>query len=406
MEDEWLFQGQTEFDILPSKGRTCCWLKRQLSRRIAMRLPFPMMVLCVSTLVCLAPESACGDFLILTNGQTFQGKVLKNPDGSYHTKETKYAYSPKRVARVSKEKTVEEVLRNWGAEVLRENTLEGLERALSLAKFCIIHGKYPEAYRFCRCWAAPRGWKVGTSKYFFILSDAKKKRIEEIKVRLDAIMNRFIKDFKSKDKLKRDFIVRMFEKEDDYKAYARSQGSDGSAYYDADARELVLEDASEVDKNFTFEAVFHEANHQFVDEYYFKHSTKHMWFSEGWATYYESVKFKRGRIVDVGKKSRYYLTQLKEDLRNNNSAPFKSFLKITPKLWSISTTSQRDYAQAWSMLYFFQKTKKKEWKDRFKQYMEVLRKTKDDDKALSEAFPPSKVAELEADWKAFVGKLR
>jgi hypothetical protein len=347
------------------------------------------------------PDSSRADFLILKSGKTYRGKLEKDKEDHYSTTEASYRYAPEDVARASTEKTVEEVIKNWSRELEGKQTLEANKALLCLAKFCIYHRKVKEAYRFCCRWAGPRGWHVDVSKYFFILSNTKKKkRTAEVKIRLDAIMNKYQKEFPTEKKLKRDFVVRFFDTEEAFEEF--SGKTDAGAYYDPETFELVFYDMSDVNKNFTFEAVYHEANHQYIDQYYFKHNTEHMWFSEGLATYYESAKFKKGRIVEVGKKSLDYYPRIKEALQTETYTPLTSFLSIKQAEFSNPEKSSANYAQAWSLIYFFKKTRNRVFAGMLEKYMAVLKKTRNADKARQEAFPQDRISELEAAWKKFI----
>ncbi|MHC4779668.1 MAG: DUF1570 domain-containing protein [Planctomycetota bacterium] len=364
---------------------------------------------CGLVLLSFLSRETRADFLILKSGKAFRGTLERQADGSLATSETKNAYDPKKVARTSTAKTAEEVIRTWCAELEGKTDLESNQAYLSLAKFCIGQGKYKEAQAFCTAWAGPRGWTVSMSKYYFVLSNArKKKRVDEITVRLDAIVGQYLKDFKLGRKLKRDFVVRVFGTEEEFDEYARARGNSGStAFYCPEMGELVLWDMSAVSKNLTFECVYHEANHQYIDEYYVDHSTKHMWFSEGLATYYESVKIKYGRVLDVGKKHHDYRANLKAARSTRNLVPLAKFLSMGTKDFYVDDAdeSERNYAQAWGVVYFFMKTRDPGPRKFFETYKKVLRETKDDPRALAEALKRMDATALEKAWTAFVKKL-
>jgi hypothetical protein len=374
-----------------------------MSVRSFFRLRFALVVVFA---VLLPAAQGRADFLILRNGETLEGEVERQSDGSYITKESKYAYGPDSVARVSKAETVKEVIKNWSKELKGAKSREKVEQYLYLAKLCIYHGKYNDASKHLRAWAKPRaGWKAHASNYYFILSSADPKRIAEVKSRLDAIVNVYKKGFKHKGRLKREFIVRFFATRNEFEHFCNSiGGGGGAAFYSSSLRELVLWDMSAYSKQYTFEAVYHEANHQFVDSYYFKHSTKHMWFSEGFACYYENVKYKGGEIMNFGRVNEHYYAEALKAINRKRHTPLRQFLKMGIRSF-YGGNKTANYAQAWSLVYFFMKTKDGKMRKFLTKYMTVLRDTKDDDKALAEA---SKIADAEAvekAWLAFTKKL-
>lgn len=315
------------------------------------------------------------DFLILRNGETYRGKLEKVSGGRHVISGYRFSVGPEEVARASKEKSVEEVILNWGAEIEAETMRDPATARLWLARFCIFNRRYDDAHRFLRAWGKAAAWKVTKSKYYFILSNAKKKRVKEVKIRLDAVMEQFKKDFKIERKLEREFVVRMFRDQASFEAHARENGvTDAAAYYSPEDRELVLWDMSMTNKQLTFESIFHEANHQYMDEYYFKPGEPPPWLSEGLATYYESARFRRGKMVDVGRKHMTYLLDAKKALNAGRLRPLKEFLRLKSDRFSEGRKGEFDYAQAWALVYFLRQTKDKAWRGLFGTALGVVRK--------------------------------
>lgn len=348
-------------------------------------------------------DGAQADFLILENGRTYRGTLKAYPDGSVATSESEYRFSRERVARSSNEESVAEVIENWSGEIGECASGTAREACLSLAKFCVFQERYKEAKKFFALWGKQRKWKVFSSKYYFILSNTKAKRVKEIGARLDAIMRFYQKEFGAEREPKQDFVVRFFKSESQFGAFARDAGLGAAgAYYDPSSRELVLWDMSLTNKNLTFEAVYHEANHQYVGAYYLAHQPKHVWFSEGLATYYETAKYKSKRIVDHGRKSQDYLTTLKAGIRSCRVTPMEKFLSMEYRdFYCGGKQESLNYAQAWGLVYFLKNTKDKGCRAFFERYIVVLRETKDDEKALAEALDVVGFEALEKAYEAF-----
>ena len=357
-------------------------------------------LLAALTIVLVAVDAGA-DFLILKNGQTYRGTLTEYPDGSVSSTDFGYRIRKDRVARSSREETVEEVIEAWSGEVGAGVSGPARESCLSLAKFCVFQKRYKEAGRFFALWGKRLKWKVYSSKYYFILSDAKAKRVKEVRDRLDAIMRFYQKEFGAKRELRQDFVVRFFRSENQFDAFCRESDMEGAgAFYDPELRELVLWDMSLTNKKFTFEAIYHEACHQYVSDYYLVHQPAHAWFSEGLATYYETAKCKGGRIVDHGKKQLDYVATLREAIRTGSLTPLTQFLPMERNSFYRSNESE-NYAQAWGLVYFFRNTKDKKSRKFLERYIDVLKETKDDAKALSEALEEAGYDELERAFKAF-----
>jgi hypothetical protein len=352
-------------------------------------------------------EDARADFLVLKSGRSFGGTLHTFEDGSVTTDQASFRYSRKLVARTSTAKTVDEAIEEWAKDIGDKTSTEAREGRLILGKFCVFHKKYKDAEKYFAAWGKPRKWKVSTSKYYFVLSDAKEKRVKEVRARLDAIVTFYQKEFKAKGKLNRDFVVRFFESERAFDEFAKQAGMDGAgAFYDPDLRELVLYDMSVTNKQDTFKAVYHEANHQFVGTYLLSHEPDHAWFCEGLATYYETAKFKGGRIVSHGKKQIDYLMTVKEAIRNNELTPWADVLTMkSKKFYCGGSRESLNYAQVWSLIYFFRNTKDKKARKFFDRYLEALKELKDDDKALAEAFKVASAEDIATAYEAFERKL-
>jgi len=360
----------------------------------------------ILTLV-FAAGAAHADFLILENGRTFRGELTSYPDGSVTTSESEYRYDKEKVARSSTEETVDEVIENWGGEIGECDTACTRKACLSLAKFCVVQERYKAASRFFARWGKQKGWKVYSSKFYFILSDTKVKRVKEIGARLDAIMRFYQKEFGAERAPKQDFVVRFFKSENQFDAFAREAGMAGAgAFYHPATRELVLWDMSLTNKNLTFEAVYHEANHQYVGGYYLDHEPGHCWLSEGLATYYETAKYRSKRIVAHGGKARCYLDDLRHGDRTGKLTPLAEFLSMgREEFYCGGGQESVNYAQAWGVVYFLKNTKDKRCREFLGRYLETLKETKDDAKALAAALDGVACAELEEAFGEFRKRL-
>jgi hypothetical protein len=271
----------------------------------------------------------------------------------------------------------------------------------------MLQGRYDDAKRFFRRTGRNRSWRVFTSKNYFILSNTKEKRVREVRDRLDAIVAFYQKEFGTEREVRRDFVVRFFRTEDGFDRFASEVGVSGAgAFYSPRLGELVIWDASLTNKKATFEAVYHEANHQFVGIFLLDYEPEHGWFGEGLATYYESAKYKAGRIVSHGKKQRSYETTLKNALRAKRLVPWKTFLAMDlDGFYSGGEQEAIHYAQAWGFVYFLQSTRDAKSREFLRRYIEVLRETKDDAKALAAALEVLSAEEIGKRFLAFARRL-
>jgi hypothetical protein len=350
-----------------------------------------------------AATQAWGDFLILRNGKSYQGALTEYPDGTWSCSGAPYRYDAATIARRSPAATVEEAIQEW-AKVLGEGS--GGDPRLSLAKFCVFQRRNGEALKHFTAWAVAQGWTVSVSNYYYVLSNAQPKRILEIKGRLDAIVDQFQKDFKVDRRPGREFVVRFFSGEGEFDAFARTQGvTRAGGFFDPGDRELVLWDKSAVNKQYTFEAVYHEVNHQYLWSYFFDHGIEFYWFSEGLATYYETVEYQGGQITDVGKINRSHLIEVQSAIRENRVRPFAKFLTLKHDEFLEVAFSDLNYAQAWSIVYYCLHSPEPKARAFFLKYGKILRECKDDQKALEEALKGVDLESMQKSWTEYMKRL-
>lgn len=375
-----------------------------MKRTSSGRIGFPLGLLLSALL--LARAAPC-DFLILLDGNIREGKIKVLPEGPVLIEGDHFFYTSRTLARICRESTPDAAAEAWTQELRAATTRAAQEGWLPLAKFYMRQGDAARSLEAATAWAEAREWKVSTSTYFLILTDAAPKRVEEVRARLDAIYQRFQVDFKPAAPPGRESVVRLFKDDFGYRNYCQQKGVSGAgAFYDPALGELVLRDYSEIDKGFTFQSVFHEANHQYMGEHYLKRTQEHTWVSEGLAGYYETAVFKNRRITEVGKIHREHMDEVRQAQRDGMLTPLKTFLRMSRREFYGNDPKGLNYPQAWALVHFFMHTKDKSMRAAFYGYLDGYRAGKSAEEAFDESFGKVGVEKIEAAWRGYMKELR
>jgi len=151
----------------------------------------------------------------------------------------------------------------------------------------------------------------------------------------------------------------------------------------------------------TTSVLLHEGTHQFVN---IVSSNVPIWINEGLATYYESSKFEG--------------TSLKTNIVNQNRLQLiKSLInkKDVPRLEDVINIRQAnftiyEYAQCWSLVYFFMNYNQGQYADELEAYFESIKKkgfeNRPQHKQLFENAFKIKFEVLEKQWEDYIMKLR
>jgi hypothetical protein len=149
--------------------------------------------------------------------------------------------------------------------------------------------------------------------------------------------------------------------------------------------------------------LLHEGTHQFVDIVCTAPNIP-IWINEGLATYYESSKFEGSSLkTNIINRGRLYTIQ---QLINKKDVPrLEDIINIRQANFTIY-----EYAQSWSLVYFFMNYKSGQYADELEAYFEALKKkgfeNRPQHKQLFENTFKIQFEVLERQWEDYILKLR
>ncbi len=203
-------------------------------------------------------------------------------------------------------------------------------------------------------------------------------RIDDIAARLKELYQMFFDVYADKFNLSAmdDKVIPVFIFMDSVSYHTKTGASEfAGAHYDPGSEALMLPN----DLPDMYGVVFHEGTHQLVDfaaKLRGKMSGRSFWFEEGIATNFEAFtrdkttgKFTIGAISGLPKGD--YLDRIKTMIRQKTYTPFKQMVGMNYTEGSKDPNPQQvfmNYAQSWSMVYFFYTYKNGEYRGKLEDY--------------------------------------
>jgi uncharacterized protein DUF1570 len=203
-------------------------------------------------------------------------------------------------------------------------------------------------------------------------------------------------------KKKTDLII--FKKKEAFIKYAESLGaapkSSTLGFYRTSSRgpDMIVTYRRQTDDFHTLSTLYHEGTHQFVMMVMGPGNKPPLWLNEGLAVYFESSKFRNGKLR-TGIIPRKRLMLLQRALKQNKHVPLADLMKRTR-----ANYDGLCYSEGWSVIYFLVKARRGAYAKRFGNYFRALKKGEDPDKAFATHIT-TRVDKLEKLWKAWVLKL-
>lgn len=202
-------------------------------------------------------------------------------------------------------------------------------------------------------------------------------------------------------------VVRVCKDQAQYHSYGGPGGSAG--YWASFHEELVIyDDKKGGGRRDTWAVLNHEAFHQYIF-YFYGSLAPHSWYNEGTGDFYSGFQLKGSRFRLKPFDWREGLIQ--ENLKAGRYAPLKDIVRWTQGEYyggnELGLGGGENYAQGWSMIYFFRTGPKKcrdwnpAWNGILDTYLETLAFTGDLDAAIDAAFADVDWEELEEAWKKY-----
>lgn len=267
------------------------------------------------------------------------------------------------------------------------------------------------------------GWSRLETPHYTIHYNTPKDRAELLGKHLEAILNLYMQTIGAPDHKFR-CTVRLFNTQEEFEFYGKL-GPGVAAYYSPAQQEIVayrypekenkvkmsetketITLSSSADKNDepTFRIIYHEAFHQFCDEFFrsFDREVKiPSWFNEGMGDYFFGGTWVKGKL-EVGVNT-WRLKKIYTAVKDNKHHPLKDFFVLSKQ--DYYNDASLCYAQGWAVCYFLLKSRKPQYLEIFRRLIAQLQRITEGDKATIKALEGIDLAKLEDEWKAFVLKL-
>jgi hypothetical protein len=148
----------------------------------------------------------------------------------------------------------------------------------------------------------------------------------------------------------------------------------------------------------------HEGFHQFAFHFIGQHIP--IWVNEGLAQYFEDARI-QGREMELGRVSKKRVRHLEQAYRQEKLLGLSKVLGLSMRQWNrilsaSPRSSQRLYAQAWSMVYFLIHGENGKYREPFRRYLHLLAAGKTSRQAAEEAFQVETFQPMQRKWLRFL----
>jgi hypothetical protein len=150
----------------------------------------------------------------------------------------------------------------------------------------------------------------------------------------------------------------------------------------------------------TTNVLLHEGTHMVVMLALTRLNTPDVWANEGTAVYFEASEFEGTNMV-IGKKPKQRLLHIKKMIETDSYLPLKQLIQKSQKAFTA-----KDYAQAWSLVYYLIHSHDNKWVNRFSKYLVSFRKAPrmDPVRRFHLAFR-TPIKKIEKDWIRYVKQM-
>jgi len=253
-------------------------------------------------------------------------------------------------------------------------------------------------------WA--RTFRVETEHYV-VETDIAQRRAEDYARELETVRRFYAQRFGVEDPAPepaRRAKVLIFDTREGFHAYAELTTDDRVesllGYYLPRYRQLLLyEDKDDGNLADTRRVLYHEAFHQFVDG---RVADIPKWLDEGLAEFFGGCTIEGGRVARSGLVHEDRLRDVRRFVASGaGPVPFpRLMLESGSEFYSGAVAAK--YAQAWSLIHFFELGAPAEVKERWRRYVSLLRGGAASKRAFEEAWSGTPWEELQAAWWAYV----
>lgn len=235
--------------------------------------------------------------------------------------------------------------------------------------------------------------------HFHVVTNVDDKFTEWIGRHIELVYAKYESIFPKQNKGKDKYRVIVFNTVKEYMDYG-SPPNTGGYYQDLTKKLVFWKQPKDSD---TLLVLYHETFHQFL-AYYLDHAPQ--WFNEGHGDYFGPCVYnEKTKQMDI-KTNPWRLRTIQEGIRRNAVQPLPKLMKMTQAEMYDPKTVGMNYAQAWSMVYFFWHFENGKYAKLLQEYFRFLVKDEDLKGSYDAVFAKADMAKIEQEWKTFTLSLR
>lgn len=234
--------------------------------------------------------------------------------------------------------------------------------------------------------------------HYTLITNESRLVADEMAEQAELIFRLYTSRFPKLDKGADKFPIIYFKNREDYHAYGAPPNTGG--FYSPFARKLVLFNSGDRERNFT--TLYHEGFHQYV-HYYIPNAPD--WFGEGHGDFFGACRRVEGEkhfeiLPNSGR-----LPYIRRVLQTGYYLPLPKLITMTRREFYDRASIGRNYAQAWSFVYFLWNYPRKGEGQYFPilaKYFRELRAGKGLREAYEQTFGRHNMEKMEEQWKGFI----
>jgi tetratricopeptide (TPR) repeat protein len=255
-----------------------------------------------------------------------------------------------------------------------------------------------------------RRFRAETAHYV-VETNIGQRRCDEYAADLEVVRAQYCKRFGAVEEAKEPerSKVLVFDTEEGYHGYAaltiddRIESSCG-VYLPRYRQLLLFEGKDDATRTETRQVLFHEGFHQFLHGLVPDAAVPY-WLNEGLAEFHSAVTVTNGEVVAEAQLLPARLQNLRMFLAKGGPFPFEKLMKESPAEFYSGLTWAK-YAQAWSMVHFFETGADAKLRERFRLYVQKIREGATGDEAFAAAWAGVKWPEVQKAWRAHVDGMK
>jgi len=238
------------------------------------------------------------------------------------------------------------------------------------------------------------------SAHFIVTSNVDQPFTDFIARHVELIYAKYESIFPKMAKPKEKHRVIVFNTNKEYMDYGSPQGTGG--YFMELTKKLVFWKQPKNDD--TLLVLYHETFHQFLS-LYLDHAPQ--WFNEGHGDYFGGgVYDEKARKLEI-RPNPWRLQGIQQGIRSGKIQPVAKLMQMTQQEMYDKATVGMNYAQAWSLVYFFWHYENGKYGKLLVEYFRALMKEDGDIKGAYDAvFAKQDMGKIESEWKDYTLKLR